>query len=324
MPSTTISEIFDNLVTSTLAYRKKELTEQAFTVVPLLNWLKTKGRVEQISGSREIRVPLLYGLNKTLKWLGRGGVVSISDSDVMTVAYAPWRLIAESIVRFGEDDRMNRGNFQAINYVNAKIDSAIQTLQEELENIFFTGDNTNDKPYGLETLVAATPTSGEVMGINRATAGNEYWRNQYASVGAYATYLLSKMLAMKLACLKYTGAVWSDYAIFTDATVYGYYETLSVAKMQIYDSKMADLGFGGIKYDGVPIIWSPSTTAGYLYFLCSKHLKLYIDPENWMKMTDWKLIPDQVDDRVAQMKSVLQLCLTRACNHGVLTGVTAS
>jgi hypothetical protein len=324
MPSTTISEVFDTITTATLENRRNELTTQAFTIVPILNWLKGKGRVQEESGGRQIRVELLYGKNATLKWIGRGGVVSISDSNVATVAYADWRKVAESIVRFGEDDRVNRGKFQAINYVNGKIDSAIQTINEELESVLFVGDNTSEKPYGLETLVSATPTTGTVMGINRATAGNEYWRNQQASVGAYATYMLSKMSAMKLACLKYLGAIWSDYALITDATCYGYYETLALAKMQIYDTKIADLGFGGIKYDGVPVLWSPSCTAGYMYFLNSNGIKLYIDPENWLKLTEWKLIPDQVDDRVAQIKCVLQLALTRACNMGVLTGITAS
>jgi hypothetical protein len=61
-----------------------------------------------------------------------------------------------------------------------------------------------------------------------------------------------------------------------------------------------------------------------MYFLNSQDLKFYIDPQEWLKMTEWKLIPDQVDDRVAQLKAVLQLCIHRACNHGVLTGITAS
>jgi len=66
MPSTSITTLFDNLTTATLVERRKELTEQAFKVVPLLNWLRTKGRVVEVSGTYQIQVPLLYGNNTTL------------------------------------------------------------------------------------------------------------------------------------------------------------------------------------------------------------------------------------------------------------------
>jgi len=161
------------------------------------------------------------------------------------------------------------------------------------------------------------------MGINRAAAGNEYWRNQAATTITAAT-LPTKMATMKRDVLQYAGSVWSDYALFTSSTVYGYYELQAYNKVQIYDTKIADLGFGGLKFDGVPVMWSPSAPAASMYFLNSKHLKLYIDPSNWLTMTEWKLIPDQPDDRVAQMKAVMQLCIHKACNHGVLYGITAS
>jgi hypothetical protein len=283
--------------------------------------LKTKGRVVEISGTYQIQVPLLYGNNTTLKWFNKGSTFSLADSNFMTMAYTDWRFVGMSIVRFYTEDLANRGKYQALNYINAKLDGSNNTLNTELENVLFTGDNLNDKPYGLETLIAAAPTTGTIMGINRATAGNEYWRNQTADGGAHATDMLSDMASMKRAVMQYTGANWGDYALFTDGTVYGYYEGLTYTHYRIFDNKIADLGFGGLRYDGVPLMWSPSATAGSLYFINAKHIQLYIDPDQWMTMTDWKSIPDQLD-RVAQLKSVLQLVINRACNHGVIYTIT--
>jgi len=228
-----------------------------------------------------------------------------------------------SIVRFYTEDLANRGKYQASNYINAKLDGSTNTLNSELENVLFTGDNTNDKPYGLGTLIANTPTTGTVMGVDRSIAGNEYWRNQAADGGVYSATMLSDMASMKRAVMQYTGSNWGDYALITNGTVYGYYETLTYTYYRILDNKIADLGFGGLKYDGVPIIWSPSAPAETLYFINSKHMQLYIDPDQWMTMTDWKSIPDSLD-RVAQFKSVLQLVINRACNHGVIYSITAS
>ena len=58
-----------------------------------------------------------------------------------------------------------------------------------------------------------------------------------------------------------------------------------------------------------------------MYFLNSKFIGLNVDPDINMTMTEWKTIPDQVNDRVAQIVCAMQMITTRPVALGVLSGL---
>jgi hypothetical protein len=87
MAAPTWTQTIDSLYTSTWAYRKKEATEQAFLKTPLIYWLRERGHIENITGHRRIEIPLAYGSNETVRWIGKGGTVPIQDSELLTMAY---------------------------------------------------------------------------------------------------------------------------------------------------------------------------------------------------------------------------------------------
>jgi hypothetical protein len=60
-----------------------------------------------------------------------------------------------------------------------------------------------------------------------------------------------------------------------------------------------------------------------MYFINPQYLKLVCDEAFYMEMTDWKQIPDQPFDKVAQIVCTLNLITTRAVCHKVLTGIAA-
>ena len=66
-------------------------------------------------------------------------------------------------------------------------------------------------------------------------------------------------------------------------------------------------------------MWARSCPSGKMYFINAEYLKLVIDPDYFMDMTEWKTIPDQVNDRVAQIVCAMQMITTRPVALGVLT-----
>jgi hypothetical protein len=60
-----------------------------------------------------------------------------------------------------------------------------------------------------------------------------------------------------------------------------------------------------------------------MYFVNTAYIKLTCDEGYWMDMTDWKLIPAQPNDRVAQIVCVLNLVTSRPIAHLVLSSITA-
>lgn len=316
------TQTIDNLFTSTWAYRKKEATEQAFLKTPFIYWLRERGHVENISGFRRIEIPLEYGSNETIRWISKGKNVPIQDSELITLAYEDWKYVAVSIMRWFVEDQQNRTKAAAIKLVETKLNAAERAKYDEFERVMFADGGGVDEPNGLQNLISSAPTTGIVHGLNRATYS--WWQNQQkTSTGAAAIYLVSDMRTCLNDVTKYSRSELKDIVLVTTQTVFELYEDVCLEMKVLNDSMMADAGFDSLKFRGRPFIWCPSAPSGNLYFVNAAYLKLYCDEQYFMEMTDWKQIPDQPFDKVAQILSTMNLTTSRPVCQKVLTAVAA-
>ena len=304
------TQTIDNLYTSTWAYRKGDAIEQAFLKTPFIYWLREKGHIENISGYRRIEVPVEYGSNETISWIGKGSTVPIQDSELITMAYEDWKYLAVSIVRWFTEDQKNRAKAAAIRLVETKLNAAERSVYEDLERVVFADGTGTNEPNGLQNLVSSSPTSGIVHGINRAT-------------GAAAVYLVSDMRTCLNDIIKYSRAELSDIVLVTNQTVFELYEDVCLEMKILSNTMMADAGFDSIQFKGKPLIWCPSAPSGNMYFLNPVFLKLVCDEQFFMEMTDWKQIPDQPFDKVAQIVCALNFIVKRPICQHVLTSIAA-
>ena len=321
----TWSESVDTFYTTTWMYRKKTATEQAYLKTPFIYWLRQRGQIESISGYRRIEIPLEYGDNETIRWIAKGDTVPITDSELATMAYENWKHVSVSIVRFFQEDQQNRGKAQMINLAKLKLGAAERGLYEEFERVMFADGTGVNEPNGLQNIVSATPTTGTVHGINRATAGNEYFRNQQkTSTGVASLYLTKDMRTCLNNVIQYSRAEISDIVIVTTQDVFELYEEEGYEIYQIQNNDLYDAGFDTLQYRKRPIMWAPSAPSGNMYFLNTVYLKLVSDEGYWMDMTDWKTIPNQPNDRVAQIVCVMNMICSRPIVNIVLTGISAT
>jgi len=324
MPVPSWTQVIDNLFTSTWAYRRPGATEQAFLKTPFIFWLREKGRVENIAGHRRIEIGLEYGSNETIRWISKGATVPIQDAELVTMAYEDWKYVAVSIMRWFTEDQQNRGKARALNLVSTKLNAAERAIWEELERVMFADGTGADEPNGLQNIISATPALGTVHGINRATAGYEWWRNQQkTSTGAAAVYLVSDMRTCLNDILKYSRTEIRDIALVTTQTVFELYEDVCLEMKILSNTMLADAGFDSIQYRGKPIMWCPSAPSGNMYFVNPNYLKLTCDEGFFMEMTDWKQIPDQPFDKVAQILCTLNMVTSRPIAMKVLTAIAA-
>lgn len=316
------TQVIDSVFTSTWSYRKPNAEKQAFLKTPIAFWLKEKDRVEPISGYTRIEIPLEYGTNDTVRWINKGTQVPINDNELVTMAYEDWKYVSVSIIRYGVDDQKNRGKARMINYAETKINAAERALWEAFEAAFWSDGSATNSPNGLANLISATPTTGTVHGLDRSTY--TWWQNlQKTSTGAASVYLVSDMRTLLNNCLRYAKAEINDYFIVTDQTSYELYEDEVTEQKQISNKTLGDAGFESIQFKGRPLTWAPSAIAGQMRFINTNHIKLVVDKEYFMDMTEWKPIPDQVNDRVAQILCTLNMVTTRPIVNGVLTAIAA-
>jgi len=311
------------MYTTTWYLRRKEIVDNVFNATPFWYLLSKKGKRSTQSGGRSIEIPLQYAKNETVKFIGRGGTVELEATDPLTVVHWNWKYLTGHIIRYFADFQQNRGQAQLIKKVNADIDNLQSSLIDKLESALFsdgTGDD-NMAVDGLANIVATLPTTGTVGNLDRATYS--WWRNNYKSMSGEAAsiYLRKRMNTMFNDCGKQGEGVsrFPDIVV-TDQTVYEMYESecLEIARILIGDRKMADLGFGDLAFKGRPITWSPSCTAGYMYFLNTSVMEWVSDPIENFTLGEWLPIVNQPRDVVAHAMTVGNLTAGNCKRLGVI------
>lgn len=314
------TQAIDNMFTSTWAYRKDGATEQAYENTPFWYWLNKKGKIKDVKGYRRIEINLEYGENETVTWLSKGGVVPMTEGELLTVAYEDWKYVAVTIMRYGIEDQQNRSAARIVDYVKTKERRAEYALDKDFERVCFADGTGTDEPNGLQNLISATPTTGIVHGIDRSTY--TWFRNlQKDSSGVTSVYLLSDMRNALNNMTNYKGINYSDIFMYTTQDIYEAYEDELLEVQKYTKSDLVDAKFESLVFKGRPIMYAPSCPTGYMYFINPEYLYAVKDPDYFMDMTEWKPIPDQVNDRVAQILCTLQLICTRPVSQQVMTGI---
>ena len=328
---TTLSEVLDNLYTTTWQNMKGTIQDQVFNALPFWYWLKEKGKMETVDGGRFLTEPLQYDKSDSVKWIGRGGTASMNDFQFLTVAKYDWRYLVGSIVRFGVDDQQNRGKNEIISLMNSKMENVKNALMTEFETRLFAaagtvvaGTTTNDNPAfdGLQFLVPDDPTlsSNNAGGIDPSVY--TWWRNQTtnATGKSFATYGISLMRTLMNNCTNNLKMDKPDI-ILSGQTPYEYYEDTVLPIYRVSNNKLADMGFENLQFKGTPMMWSPSCASTRLYMLNTNFIKFAYDPMMMMDMTAWKDIPNQVNDRVAQIITACTFKVSRRRCQGVLFNI---
>ena len=307
---------FDALLSTTLANYRDQLTDNVFNARPLTYFLTDKGRIRMLNGGTKIVEPLIYGENGTVSSYSGYDTISLTAQTGITAAEYEWKQYAASIAISGIEEAKNNGEQQIINLLEAKIMQAEESMREGFNAMFFadgTGNSSKDW-NGLGNLVEA---SGTVGGINRATAGNEYWRS-YEENTAGALTLAYMNTAYN------TVSVGNDHPdmILTTQTLYEKYEALLVPNLRYTDTKTADAGFQNLLFKAAPVVFDVDCTAGVMYFLNSKYLTLVGHTGKWFAQTEF-VRPENLDARYALIMCYGNLTCRNCKKQGKLTAKTA-
>jgi hypothetical protein len=321
----TRTETLDDLYTTTFLNRTKSgLVDSIFNAIPF--WTKMRAASDKIrfngTGGRLLEVDLSYAKNETVTSIGKGDTVSLSETKFMTVAQYPWSFVAGSVVRYFTDDSVNKSVSQHIQWANQKIDNLRDSMADKFETYLFadgTGNSSKD-PLGLDALISTTPTTGSVGNISRVD--NSWWRNtQKTATGAASVYLLSDMRNLANTISESKNRELPD-TIITTQTVAELFDDEVLEQRSLVNVKgESDPESMSTAWKGVPIMWSSQCPSGRMYMLRSGAFALVTDPDIDFSPTEWKSIPNQVNDRVMQIAWKGQFVSSRLRSGGVMTGI---
>ena len=323
MPVQTFSEAVDNLYVTTWQNMKSEIVDNIYDATPFWFWMNDHNKIRNVTGGRFITEPLRYAKHDNITWLGKGGTVTLQDKEFLTAGRYDWRYLAASVVRFGVDDQQNVGKNQIMSLMNAKLDNAKEGLISEMERVLAQGQGGVATGFdGLQWLVADDPTASTntVGGIDPSV--NTMWQNKIKNMTglSFAVNGVAEMRTMVNNCMNNLNQDRPDI-IVSGQTPYEMYEDSVLEFYRVTNNKLADAGFLNQTFKGIPMIWSPSLANTRMYFLVTKFLYLVIDPRMEFDMTEWKMIPDQVNDRAAQIVLAGQFTTSRRRCQGVMFNI---
>lgn len=303
MATPNVSEI----MTTTLESRTKKLADNVSKNNALLNRLNKRGKIKPVSGGRVIYQELNYAENQTYKRYSGYEVLNISPSEVFSAAEYDWKQAAVAISISGLEQLQNSGPEQMIDLLESRIENAEQTMMNNLSSDFYS-DGTADggkQIGGLQYLVADSPTSGTVGGINRASWS--FWQNQAydattdGGAAASAANIQSYMNTLYLRCSRGTD---KPDLIIADNNYFRYYWESLQAIQRVATAEEADAGFQTLKFMGADVVfdggYGGAAPTNRMYFLNTNYLF-------WRPHTDRNMVPLNPDRFAVNQDAMVKL-----------------
>src|SRR3974390_1128975 len=163
------------IVTTTLRNRTGALQDNVSRNNALLARLNKKGRIKTFSGGRTIVQELDYANNSTFQWYSGYQTLNINPSQVFTAAEYPIRQAALAISISGLEELQNSGAEAIIDLLESRIENGEPTFLNGLSNGIYGDGSVAGSIGGLQLLVASSPSTGIVGGIDRSAWS--FWRN---------------------------------------------------------------------------------------------------------------------------------------------------
>lgn len=279
----------DEITTTTLRNRTKSLADNVTKNNALLKRLSRRGNVDPVDGGRTIVQELEYAENSTYTRYTGYEPLNISPSDVFTAAEFNYAQAAVAITISGLEMLQNSGRNALIKLLASRIKNAEKTLTNNIAlDIYSNGTADGGRQIGgLQLLVADTPTSGTVGGINRATY--TFWRNVSFDAttdgGAAATSanILGYMNRVYLQLVR--GADKPDL-IVADANYYRLYLESLQGIQRIGSSDVGEAGFETLKFMNADVVLDGGVGGGapanHMYFLNTDYI--FFRPHQDMNM----------------------------------------
>jgi hypothetical protein len=256
---------WNDILSTTMHNYHKTLTDNIFNSRPLLNYFMSNGRVKKVGGGISIVEPIIYtdgDADSYAEW----DTVTVKPVNTATAAQFDWKQLYATIAISGLEEAQNNGKEMIINLLEAKIMQAEDTLKTKLNGML------------LGTTAGTTPANDFTSLIDLV--------DDVATAGGIAVDAAGLEAAMRTA---YNSASDSGNdrvdSLFTDADVFGFYESTLTPQVRYTDTAKANLGFQNLMFKNVPLFWDFQSPAGVMLGLNSKYVGLTIHSDRDFKQS---------------------------------------
>lgn len=207
-----------------------------------------------------------------------------------------------------EEETKNSGNMEKLlDILSTQMENARQSLRKLMQTDAYSDGTLRGGKTPLIGLAAIIDNDNTYAGINRATAGNAYWKANVDTTGHLFADLIDSATTSYMPRIMrnmFTSAT-HDLApdlIITSKAIYNLYQDIAGAALRI-NNEMADLGFGGAEFQGgavkmafddyCPNTSGTFTSPGQMFFLTLADYTLWVYSGMNFDSDGWKVPTDQ-------------------------------
>jgi hypothetical protein len=301
--------------------------DQIFDEYWLLDNISKGAAFKSINGGRTINGPIEYAVNTTFRSYSDTETLDTTRIDVFDEFTFNWKEYAGTVVMSELEKAKNQGEGRKFDLLAAKLENLRNSARKSLnEGCFSDGTGNSSKDIGgLQHLVASSPSSGTVGGINRAS--QSWWRNQQSSGAKSSTAFDNLRSTMRTVYNNCSSGVHAKHPSFwvTDQTVFEGYESLLISNEQVTSKskEQFDASFKNeyAMFKGIPGSYDEDCPSGSLFFLNTANLKLAYQKGYWMKGFPSVDPANQTID-VFKVMTIANLITNNPRRLGVITSIT--
>lgn len=268
---------YTDIVATTLEKRSKKLADNITGNNALLKMLEMKGNIRPFSGGRSLVEEILQKENGNAGWYSGYDELPVGAADVISAAEFAIKQAACPVVMSGLEEIMNDGEEAVIDLLEGRIKAAEATMHNLVSaGLYSDGTGSGSKQItGVLATAPVDPTTGTYGGINRATAGNEFWRSYALDTGT-APVAASIQGHFNTAYANLTRGTDHPDLAPVDNTTWAAYAASVQTLQRFSDSKLAQLGFSTMRHIQTEVVLDGGiggdATSVTAYFLNTKYL----------------------------------------------------
>jgi hypothetical protein len=280
---------------------------------------------KSFTGGRSINGSIEYAENPSVEAITPTQTLSVNFVDTFDEFEYSWKQYAGTVPMSSFESAVNRGENAKFDLQASKLENLRQSMRSRINTDLFgavSGNNMN----GYQTLIADTPTSATVGGIDRGTY--TFWRNQTtsgANTGTAFNQLRAAMRTIRGACAKGQGVKFPTRYV-TTLTVANGYESLLIANERINDEKTnakANAAFKGdvYKFGAADVHWDDDCGTDRMYAVNNENVKLAYQSGYWFKGYPAVEPANQLIE-VFKVETQCQLITNNPRHLGVITSIS--
>jgi len=299
MASPNLSEI----VTTTLRNRSGKIADNVSANTLLLARLKGRGKIRTFDGGVDINEELEYAENGTYTRYSGYQQINISPSDVFSAATFGIKQASVAVSISGLEELQNSGKERVHNLIVSRIKNAERTFINNLSaDAYSAGTADGGKQIGgLQMLIADSPSTGIVGGINRASYS--FWQNQTHNAGTALT-AVNIQTAMNALWAKQVRNMDKPDVISMDNNFWLLYLASLQANQRFASEEKAAAGFNAIKFLSADVLldggFGGDAPADHAYFINTDFL-------HWRPHRDRNMVPLNPDRFATNQDATVKL-----------------